>query len=450
MTTAAAPTRTRFSAEQISVRGHVGLVVLASIATGIALGLVLVLGVFAGGAEARIVGSALIALGAGFVLLAAASTRRTDQPQRWALPPGAASIATGLAVLVLAPGEHELALAGWIWPVLLGGVVGWSFRGARRSLHNWSRTAVLYPALAVLGLVAAGGAFETVAEATSSNPAPPAGHLYSVNGHSLYLSCAGTGAPAVVLLNGLGERTPSWAWVQRTVARTTRVCTFDRAGEGWSAGTTTGQDGHQLSFDLHALLRAARVPAPYVLAGHSVGGAYALAYAAQYPEQVSGIALVDASTPYQFDLPDYPGFYSMWRRGQALLPSVARTGLARLAAHESFATLPPDARRAARFFTASPRELRADRLELAELPTVFRQAKELTSLDGKPLAVVTANEGMQRGWLRAQKKLARLSRNSSQQSVIGATHTALLEDEGFAWITSRAISEVVQSARSGR
>jgi pimeloyl-ACP methyl ester carboxylesterase len=85
-----------------------------------------------------------------------------------------------------------------------------------------------------------------------------------------------------------------------------RVCTYDRAGEGWSDGAADAQDGGQLASDLHGLLRAAHIPGPYVLAGHSVGGTYALLYAAHYPKQVAGLALIDSATPYQFDLPDYP------------------------------------------------------------------------------------------------------------------------------------------------
>ena len=132
---------------------------------------------------------------------------------------------------MLSPGDHLLRLAGWVWPVLLLLLVAWSYRGARRSLHNWSRRALLYPALFVLGLVAVGGAFETVAEATTRNPAPGGG-TYLVDGHRLYLNCVGAGAPTVLLFNGLGERTPSWAWVQQPLASTTRVCVFDRAGQG--------------------------------------------------------------------------------------------------------------------------------------------------------------------------------------------------------------------------
>jgi pimeloyl-ACP methyl ester carboxylesterase len=444
-TTAAAPAITAATHER-TAPGHLGLVVVGSITTGLVFGLLLVLAVFAGGPEHQITGGALVALGAGFVLLAAASRHLTDQPQRWALPPGVAFIVGALALLVLAPSDHVLALAGWVWPPLLLALVAWSFWGARRSLDSWSRRAAVYPAFLVLALIAGGGAFETVAESTSSNPAP-SGRTYPVNGHRLYMNCAGSGTPTVVLFNGLGERTTSWAWVKRNVSSYAHVCTFDRAGEGWSGAGAGRQDGHQLAADLHRLLRVAHVPAPYVLAGHSVGGVYALAFAAQYPQEVAGVALIDSATPYQFDLPDYPGFYSMWRRGSGLVPSLARAGLARITSGTSFATLPPKARREARAFASSPRELRADRVEFAELPTVFEQAKALKSLDDKPFAVLTAERGAQRGWFAAQEKLARLSTNSVQQTVAGATHVALLEDEGFARITARAIRHVIQFAR---
>jgi pimeloyl-ACP methyl ester carboxylesterase len=353
-------------------------------------------------------------------------------------------------LLVLAPGNRALGLAGWVWPALLLLLVAWSFRGARSTLRNWSRRALLYPALLVLLLVAVGGAIETVAEATASNPPPPGGRTYVVNGHRLYLNCAGAGTPTVVLFNGLGERTPSWAWVQRTLASTTRICVFDRAGQGWSGAAPGRQDGHQLASDLHGLLKAAHIPAPYVLAGHSTGGTYALVYAAQYPQQVAGLALIDSATPYQFDLPDYPGFYSMFRRVSAVFPSLARVGIGRLTLGRGFAGLPPSAREDARAFASSPRELRSDRLEFLMLPKVFGQAKALKSLEGTPLAVLSADVGEQRGWVAAQAKLAQLSRNSVHRTAHGATHAALLEDQRFAAITSRTIADVVRSARSGR
>jgi pimeloyl-ACP methyl ester carboxylesterase len=435
--------------EKEQSRGHIGLVVLGSIAAGLILGLVLVLGVFAGARENVITGAALVALAFGMLLLFELARRRTDQPQSWALVPGLGLGVAGLALLILGPGDRVLGWMGWVWPLLLAFVIVWSVRGARRSLHNWSRRALLYPALAVLALVAVGGAFETVTEAATNNDPPSGGRTYLVAGHSLYLRCTGSGSPAVILFNGLGERTPSWAWVQGDVAQRTQVCVFDRAGQGWSGNGSGRQDAHQLSADVHGLLAAASVPGPYVIAGHSVGGTYALAYAMDYPQDVAGVALIDSATPYQFDLPTYPTFYSMWRRASALLPTLARAGVARIYSSASFGSLPSDARRAARAFSSSPRELRADRDEFAELPTVFRQDMALTSLGGKPLFVLTADRGQQSGWSAAQNKLAGLSTNSVHQTAQGATHAALLDERRYAALSSRAIDALVRSVRTG-
>jgi pimeloyl-ACP methyl ester carboxylesterase len=433
-----------------SQSGRIGLIVLGSIVAGLVLGLVLVLGVFGGSEEAKITGAALISLGAGMLMLFLLAGRRTDQPQPWALAPAIALGALGFALLIITPGDRLLGWMGWIWPTLLVLLVVWSVRGARRSLHDWSRRWLLYPALAVLGLVAIGGAYETVAEATTSNPAPSTGRTYLVEGHRLYLNCVGSGSPTVVLFNGLGERTPSWAWVQSAVARQTRVCAYDRAGQGWSGKARGGQDGHELAADVHDLLSAANVPGPYVVAGHSVGGTYALAYAMDYPKETAGVALIDSASPHQFeDLPDYPGFYSMWRRVGALLPSVGRAGIPRLTSGVGSGELPPDARSEVRAFNSSPRELRANRDEFNELRTVFDQTKALTSLNGRPLFVLTAGLGQQSGWSEAQDKLATLSTNSRHQTAEGATHAALLEEKGSSEATSRAIGAVVQAARSG-
>jgi len=435
-----------------ALRGEapIGVVVLGAVAAGLGLGLLLVLGAFAGGDEPKIIGRALLALGAGFTLLAVGSTRRTSQPQRWALTPGVVSTFAGLAILLLAPRERLLDLAGWVWPVLLALLVVSSFRGARRSLESWSRRAVVYPALFVLFLVAIGGAVGTIAAATSSSPAPASGRSYLVNGHHLYLNCVGSGSPTVVLFNGLGEWTPNWAWVQANVSATTRVCAFDRAGEGWSGGEAVRQDGHQLASDLHALLRAAHVPGPYVLSGHSVGGTYALVYAEQYPMQVAGVALIDSATPYQFGLSDYRSFYSMFKRASALLPVAARTIFGRIALGSGFSSLPPKARDAARAFNSSPAQMTASRIEFLQLPTVFNQAKALRSLHGKPLAVLTATAGEMRGWPAVQDRLAELSTDTAHHVVPGATHAALLEDAKLARVTARAITDVVSRSRAGR
>ena len=174
-----------------------------------------------------------------------------------------------------------------------------------------------------------------------------------------------------------------------------------------------------------------------MLAGHSVGGTYALVHAARYPKQVAGVALIDSSTPHMFDLPDYPSFYSMWRRGSAMLPTLARTGLGRVTRATGSAGLPSQARDAARDFASSPRELRSNRNGFLMLPTVFDQAR-ITSLSGKPLAVLTAGSGTQHGWTAAQSELAQLSTNSIHRTEPDATHAELLEDRRFAALPPRS------------
>ncbi len=140
----------------------------------------------------------------------------------------------------------------------------------------------------------------------------------------------------------------------------------------------------------------------------------------------------------------------MGRRLYSVMPTFARAGIAKLSAPSQFATLPQAARRQARTFATSPRELRADHADFAELPTVFEQAKALKSLDAKPLAVLTAGVGTQRGWVAAQNRLAKLSRNSEHRTVAGATHAALLEDKEFASITTRAITQLVRFTQSAQ
>ncbi len=125
--------------------------------------------------------------------------------------------------------------------------------------------------------------------------------------------CAGTGAPTVVLEAGGGNTAATWAGVQPEIARFTRVCSYDRAGLGQSdpapAGVRTVQDSVE---DLHALLGAAGISGPFVLAGHSLGGLIVRLYASQYPDEVVGLVLVDGMPP------------DLLAPGMALLPPAER------------------------------------------------------------------------------------------------------------------------------
>ena len=439
----------RSAAPEAPVSGPIARVVVGSVAIGLVGAAVLTLVVFAGAKEHIITGAALLGFAAGWAALAALTTRLTRQPQRWAFVPAAAMAVVAVGLFVFAPGNHALRSTGWVWPPALLVLTIWMFRQVRRDLHSRTRAWVLYPILAVLVLAAVGGAVETVGE-TSHIPGPTAGRVVDVGGRRMYLNCTGAGSPTVVLFGGSGEHSSSWAWVAPAVASTTRVCAYDRAGQGWSDGAPNApQDGAEVAADLHTLLDRAHVPGPYVLAGHSVGGTYALTFAAKYPSDVAGMALVDSSSPLQCDLSWYPGFYAADQRVSALFPTLSRMGVARLAFGSSFGGLPPRARAQERDFVSTPREMRSQRDEFSQLRTVFRQAQALTSLGNKPLFVLSAGKGQKAGWFGAQDKLATLSNNSVRQTAAGATHAALLDDQAQAKNSSQAILAVVASVRTG-
>lgn len=114
-----------------------------------------------------------------------------------------------------------------------------------------------------------------------------------LGGYQLYISESGSGAPAVVFESGLGEDVATWSNVQPQVALFTRTLAYDRAGLGKSGPSPHPKTVSEMAFELHSLLHAASVPPPYVLVGHSLGGAIVQVYAHSYPKEVAGLVLVD-------------------------------------------------------------------------------------------------------------------------------------------------------------
>jgi pimeloyl-ACP methyl ester carboxylesterase len=426
----------------------IGVVAVSAIVGPLAAA-ALTLGVFAGAPEHVITGTALLGLAMGWATLAVGSAGLTTRPQRWAVVPAAGMGGVAIALLVLAPGDAALGAAGWVWPPALLALTTWTTYRAVRSLGFQAPFWVLSPALVLLVLASVGGGVETVRLALQGGTPPMPGDLYDVGGYRLHLNCTGTGTPTVVLLAGMGETSTAWGHVQPAVAGTTRVCSYDREGQGWSDDTPGTQDGVQLAADLHTLLDRAGERGPYVLAGHSVGGPYAMTYAAQYPDEVAGLVLLDSTSPDQFSaLPDYPGAYAFIRRATALLPVLERLGAGPLLESGEAGMLPDPAAAQARAFASSTRDLRTERDEVAAYPTVFEQAKALTGLGSRPLVVVTATGGQrQAGWFAAQARLAELSGNSTHRFST-ATHTGLLFDERDAAVSATAVTDVVRAVRT--
>src|SRR5262245_31328525 len=133
-----------------------------------------------------------------------------------------------------------------------------------------------------------------VAQQKNDQPAyPPPGKLLDVGGYRLHLNCTGKSDPTVVLIAGGGDFSFDWGLVQPDASRFARVCSYDRAGLAWSDPGPTPRTMRQEAYELHTILKAARIKAPYVVVGHSLGGLIARVYAERYPEEVAGIVLVD-------------------------------------------------------------------------------------------------------------------------------------------------------------
>src|SRR5215475_1711794 len=127
-------------------------------------------------------------------------------------------------------------------------------------------------------------------------PFPPPGRLVDIGGWRLHLNCTGesrASQPTVILEAGLGDFSVEWSLVQPGVAKFARVCSYDRAGDGWSDWGPHPRTLHQVVYELHTLLEKAGVKPPFVLVGHSYGGWVVRLYASTYPTEVTGIVLVE-------------------------------------------------------------------------------------------------------------------------------------------------------------
>jgi pimeloyl-ACP methyl ester carboxylesterase len=382
--------------------------------------------------------------------LFALSRRFSDQPQRWAVIP--ALFMGGGGLLQLAFGSPMREVLSWVWPPVLLGLVVWMVVRVRRDLRGRAGRVPLYVLFTILALSALGGGWQTLSEATETNPYLTSGRLIEVGGHQLRLDCAGSGGPTVVLEPGAGGTSASMGWVAPAVADQTRVCVYDRAGRGGSEPADGVQDGARVATDLHTLLHRAGERGPYVLAGHSFGGLYVRIFAAHYPEEVAGLVLLDSTAsaePASSVLPSggESSSYDGVGRFATLAALSARVGLTRLVGDLLGGTLPGGSEEQLRFDTAQASTVRSVIDEYQRGGAAARQAASLRDFGDKPLFVLTAGEHPT-SWITAQKKMATLSTNSVHQVVAGATHAGLEDEPEYAAHITRAVLDVVTSIRN--
>jgi pimeloyl-ACP methyl ester carboxylesterase len=435
------------NAERRTGAWSVTRVVLGSLVVGAVTALGLIMVVFPGATEAVVTGALMFGFGAGWGALAFVSARKTRRPQRWARVPAVAMSATGAGLVAFSPDDSSLSVLNWVWPALMLALVAWMFVQARRALPTRARR-LLTPVFVTLAAVAVGALVQDVTSTQVRHDHPAPGRTFAMGDHRLHIDCRGAGGPTVVLFNGMGEFSASWARITDQVSDTTRVCAYDRAGQGWSDDVDEPQDGVTAAADLHTLLDAAGEHGPYVLVGHSIGGPYAMTYAAQYPGDVAGMVLLDSSSPRQFaDMPAYPLQYALMKRGLSLLPTLARVGLGPVIGPSSH--LPGAEGDLVEAMSSTVRAQRNGRDELSMVPRVLEQSQSLITLDDRPLVVLTASENLStEGWSAAQDRLAALSSDSVHRDV-RSSHSGMVEDPMGSDASVAAIAAVARSVSTG-
>jgi len=319
---------------------------------------------------------------------------------------------------------------------------------------------------ATLVTLIAGVVYEHVGQRRDRRRLPQIGRSVDIGGRSLNIYCSGEGRPAVIFDSGNGDPGYVWADIQPEIAKLTRACWFDRAGEGWSDMGPFPRTSAAMSTDLHKLLHRAGIPAPYILVGHSLGGMNIRVYNGMYPSDVAGAVLVDAAHGDEaarapaFMLgrsPPRRWWHSIWIAGQ----TARATGLLRLMLPPT--TLPADSTKRTRELIV--RALRNQPAAAAtqfdaSLPESYSQAERAADFGDRPLIILTrgkidlptspseedrAGAAYELVWQHEiQPKLARLSTHGRQIIVEKSGHEI---HEEAPEVVVNAVREVLADVR---
>ena len=272
------------------------------------------------------------------------------------------------------------------------------------------RRRVVAAAALLIFVLLAGATYQGVATALERRDFRHPGGLISIGDHQLHIYCAGTGTPTVVLEAPAAAPSAAWGEVQHQVSATTRVCSYDRSGLGWSEAVDRPFDPGRVPEELRTLLTAATERGPFIVVGHGLGAAFARMYAAR--SDAEAVALIVVAAP---EAGSPAGDQESWIMPVA--PWLARAGVlraGRLLSSEADALSNPW-RGAVRAFLNRPDHLARSADELAKWDEAVRLADGAALPDGLSRADVEVG---------SRERVSFLSQSDSA-AVIQAIETAV-------------------------
>lgn len=313
--------------------------------------------------------------------------------------------------------------------------------------------------LMILGPITAG----LVLGGLAKDVAAP-GRLVDVGGYKLHINCSGpeNGLPPVIIEAGVGMPSPMYHWYQESLSEKVKVCTYDRAGLGWSEESGLERDSTTAAKALHTLLHKEGISRPVVLAGHSLGGLHVRVYNNMYPDDVKAIALLDASHPRQNEVMDFGDQNPEESLGtvSSVFNIIMKLGLTRL--YNLFTVdvsdeYPDEIMQELNYIFNQSGPVQSLFKEMKASDTVMAQTASTGNLGDKPVMVISASapypehfmtegidkEKLRRDWTILQKEIAGLSTNSRQVIMDKAHHMSLVFNKVHAEEAAGHILELV-------
>jgi pimeloyl-ACP methyl ester carboxylesterase len=313
---------------------------------------------------------------------------------------------------------------------------------------GWLRRIALVTAGAALLFAVSGVSYHAVEARADANRFHQVGKFVDMGGYKLNIVCTGQGGPTVILLSGLEVPAKGWELVQPGIATFTRVCSYDRAGYGWSDAGPTPRTVSQIVHELHTLLENAGEKPPYILVGHSFGKNSVRMYHKLYPNEVAGMVLVEGG-PDKLRLPasilaQSKADLRRRQRSRIFAPALYLFGISRFLARKDIeGTGEPTDDQEWYYHAIQPKFIRATTSEVENLMSGEDEAELANApmLGDKPLVVLIAGKGMwglpltsqvwvdlRKNWVDGQIQLAQhLSTRGKWVIVADSTH--MIPDE---------------------